>query len=94
MLERSLAELQSTVSKVHIAFETEEMPPLPEKLKVLNSSSIGKIHTLIIQSGPAAAVKMLEPLNPILLEPLPLTLEEIFIYELGGSGYEIKNILL
>lgn len=94
MLERSLAELQSTVSKVHIAFEGEEMPPLPEELKVLNSSSIGKIHTLIVQTGPAAAIKMLEPLNPILLEPLPLTLEEIFIYELGGSGYEIKNILL
>lgn len=92
ILERSLAELQSTVCKVQIAFEG-EMPHLPEALRVLHSSNVGRIHTLIVQASPNMAIKMLEPLAPLLMEPLPLTLEEIFIYELGGTGYECKDIL-
>ena len=31
---------------------------------------------------------------PILLEALPLTLEEIFIYELGGEDYAVRDIIL
>ena len=93
ILERSLAELQSTVCKIQLAFEG-DMPALPESLKVLHSSNMGRIYTLIVQTSPAMATKLLQPLNPMLLEPLPLTLEEIFIYELGGTGYECKEILL
>lgn len=92
MLERSLAELQSTICKVQIAFEG-EMPTIPENLQILHDSVMGRIHTLIVQSSPNMAVKLLSPLNPLLLEPLPLSLEEIFIYELGGTGYECKEIL-
>lgn len=92
ILERSLAELQSNICKVQIAFP-EEMPPLPSSLKVLHTATSGRIHTLIVQASPSLAVKLLEPLEPLLLEPLPLSLEEIFIYELGGTGYEYKDIL-
>lgn len=92
ILERSLAELQSTICKVQIAFEG-DMPAMPENLKILHTSNIGRIHTLIVQASPAIAIKMLEPLSPLLMEPLPLSLEEIFIYELGGTGYECKDIL-
>lgn len=92
ILERSLAELQSTICKVQIAFEG-DMPQLPDTLKVLHSSNVGRIHTLIVQASPNMTMKLLEPLAPILMEPLPLTLEEIFIYELGGTGYECKDIL-
>lgn len=92
ILEHSLAELQSNICKVQIAFEN-EMPALPESLKVLHTSSVGRIHTLIVQTSPNMALRLLEPLAPLLVEPLPLTLEEIFIYELGGTGYECKDIL-
>ena len=34
------------------------------------------------------------PLAPILMEALPLTLEEIFIYELGGEDYAVRDIVL
>lgn len=92
MLERSLAELQGTICKVQIAFE-KETPAWPDGLTILHESSLGRIHTLIVQASPSLAEKLLTPLSPILLEPLPLSLEEIFIYELGGTGYEYKNIL-
>lgn len=92
MLERSLAELQGTICKVQIAFEA-ETPDWPADLNVLHETVLGRIHTLIVQASPTLAEKLLAPLSPILLEPLPLSLEEIFIYELGGTGYAYKDIL-
>ena len=32
--------------------------------------------------------------QPLLLEALPLSLEEIFIYELGGEDYAVRDIVL
>lgn len=92
ILERSLAEIQSTMCKIQIAFEG-EMPQMPSGLKVLHDSSLGRVHTLIVAASPDLAANLLSPLQPLFLEPLPLSLEEIFIYELGGTGYECKDIL-
>lgn len=92
LLERSLVELQENICKIQLAFE-DEKPAWPEKLKILHESSLGKMITLIVNESPTSAIKQLETLSPLLIEPLPLTLEEIFIYELGGTGYECKDIL-
>lgn len=93
LLERSLEDLQGSLCKVQIAFPG-DFPAMPEELRILHSSSLGKIHTLIIQNPPEQIEALLKPMNPLLLELLPLSLEEIFIYELGGIGYECKEILL
>ena len=92
LLERSLVELQENICKIQIAFDA-DTPQWPAQLNVLHESSLGRITTLIVKDSPTFAIKQLEPLNPLLIEPLPLTLEEIFIYELGGTGYECKDIL-
>lgn len=92
LLERSLVELQENICKIQIAFQ-DEKPQWPEKLNILHESSLGKIITLIVHESPTSAIKQLEPLSPLLCEPLPLTLEEVFIYELGGIGYECKDIV-
>lgn len=84
LLERSLSELQGGVSKIQIAFEG-EMPALPDDLKVLHQSRSGRVHTLIVRAAQGVASHELAKLQPILLDEIPLTLEEIFIYELGGD---------
>ena len=56
-------------------------------------SNTGRVYTLIVRGNPDEARKMLESANPMLIDILPLTLEEIFIYEMGGVNYEIKDIL-
>ena len=94
ILEQSLADLQEGLTKVQIAFPTADMPELPEELEVLHHQNTGRVHSLIIRSSPASARRALEALSPLLLDLLPLSLEEIFIYELGGMDYEIKDILL
>lgn len=70
------------------------MPQLPEELQVLHVTQVGRIHTLIIRGNPTDIKNRMAVCNPILLEALPLTLEEIFIYEMGGEDYEVHDILL
>jgi ABC-2 type transport system ATP-binding protein len=55
---------------------------------------VGRVQTIIARGSAEEAEKLLAPLNPILCDVLPLSLEEVFIYELGGVDYEVKNVLL
>ena len=93
IIERSLSELQSSVSKVQIAFSG-EVPSLKEELNIMNHTSMGKVQTLIIKGDQQEIKDKLKSYNPILMDMLPLTLEEIFIYELGGEDYGVKDIIL
>lgn len=93
ILEHSLCELQGSVSKVQLAFE-QGMPVLPEEFEVMHMSSTGRVYTLIVKGDPKQAKEELERLHPLFIDILPLTLEEIFIYEMGGADYAVKDILL
>ena len=93
IIERSLSELQSSVSKVQIAFSG-EVPSLAGELNIMNHTSMGKVQTLIIKGDQQEIKDKLKSYNPILMDMLPLTLEEIFIYELGGEDYGVKDIIL
>jgi ABC-2 type transport system ATP-binding protein len=55
---------------------------------------VGRIHTLIVRGTPDEVTNRLAVYNPILMDAIPLTLEEIFIYELGGEDYAVKDIVL
>lgn len=79
MIERSLSELQGSVCKIQVAFQ-EKMPKLPENFEVLHMSNTGRVYTLIVKGNPEDAKKQLEKMSPMLIDLLPLTLEEIFIY--------------
>ena len=94
LVERSLSELQENVVKMQVVFQEREMPKLPADLEVLNVSQVGRITTLIVRGKAHEITNRLSVYCPILLEALPLTLEEIFIYELGGEDYEVRDIIL
>lgn len=91
-VERSLSDLQGSVSKIQVAC-TGGMPKLPEEFEVLHRSNTGRVYTLIVKGDPKKAAEVLMADNPTIVDILPLTLEEIFIYEMGGADYEIKDIL-
>ncbi len=92
MIESSLTELQGSVCKVQIACQT-GVPKLPEGFEVLHMSNTGRVYTLIIRGDAKKAQEALYRENPTIVDVLPLTLEEIFIYEMGGADYEVKDIL-
>ena len=89
LLERSLAELQENIVKVQLVTDQ----PLPEDLTVLHASTLGRVQTLIIRGEPAQTAERLAGTKPLLCDLLPLSLEEICMYELGGSGYDVKKLM-
>ena len=94
LLERSLTDLQDNIVKLQAAFRQEEPPQLPRDWDVLHTSQIGRVYTYIVRGDPAAIKARMAAYDPLLLEALPLSLEEIFIYEMGGEDYGVRDIVL
>lgn len=94
LLEHSLSELQDYTVKLQLAFEGTELPALPQEIKVLHHAQTGRVHTLICRGSAEELEQQLAALHPIFIDAVPLSLEEIFIYELGGEDYAIRDIVL
>ena len=94
IIERSLSELQGNISKIQVACPV-GMPKLPPEYKVLHMSNTGRVYTMIVKGNPKEAVQAIltDQGSPVVVDALPLTLEEIFIYEMGGEDYEGKDVL-
>ena len=94
LLERSLSDLQDNTVKIQAAYAAAEEPALPPELEVLHRSAVGRVYTYIIRGKREDILHRMQALSPLLLEAIPLTLEEIFIYELGGADYAVREIIL
>ena len=92
LLERVLSEMQENMTKLQLVLP--EGAALPQELDVLHTAGQGRLKTLIIRGRAAEVTARLERLEPIFMDAVPLTLEEIFIYELGGEGHEVRDLVL
>ena len=94
LLERTLSDLQDNTVKIQVAYKTAEEPTLPAELQVLHHSRVGRVHTYIMRGSSEEICRRMQITDPVLLEAIPLTLEEILIYELGGADDAAHKILL
>ena len=92
LLERPLSEMQENTVKIQLALP--DGASLPEGLDILHETKTGRLRQLILRGRAEDVSARLAACHPFFLDVLPLSLEEIFIYELGGEDHEIKNILL
>ena len=88
LLERSLADMQGSTHKLQI------VGAIPQDLEVLHESNSGRLKTLVVRGDAGEIAQKAKETEPAYFDVLPLSLEEIFIYELGGVNYEVKNIVL
>ena len=88
LLEKSLASMQGNTVKVQMVGD------VPDGLDILHTSASGRLKTLVVRGSTEEVQAKVSACNPTYFDILPLSLEEIFIYELGGVNYEVKNILL
>ena len=88
LLEKSLADMQGSTVKLQLGGR------IPAELNILHESKSGRLSTYIVRGGAEAVSAAVAATNPAYFDVLPLSLEEIFIYELGGVNYEVKNIIL
>ncbi|PYZ94686.1 ABC transporter [Salipaludibacillus keqinensis] len=95
LFERDLDELRTDVHKLQIAFkEPPEEGQLIKDMDALHYEVKGSIVFLIVKGQKDEVLSHVNRFNPAVVDMLPLTLEEIFIYELGGAGYEINNLIV
>ena len=88
LLERSLQDMQGMTHKLQIVGD------VPEGMEILHESQAGRLKTLVVRGDAQMISQKVSAANPVYFDVLPLSLEEIFIYELGGVNYEVKNIVL
>lgn len=88
LLEKSLSDMQGATHKLQLVGDT------PDGLEILHESSSGRLKTLIVRGRAQDISARAAAANPAYFDILPLSLEEIFIYELGGVNYAVKEILL
>lgn len=92
LIERSLSELQENVCKVQTVLNDDGT--MPQGLDILHEQQSGKIKTLIVRGRTEEISTKMEAAAPLFYDMVPLSLEEIFIYELGGEDYAVKDIVL
>ena len=88
LLEKSLADMQGATHKLQLVGE------VPAGLDILHGTSSGRLKTLIVRGKLRDIQLKTQASEPVYFDILPLSLEEIFIYELGGVNYAVKDILL
>ena len=93
LIERSLSELQDNIVKLQVAFKPEQSIELAG-LNILHSQATCRVHTIIVRGTQTEIMARMEAVEPLFFDLLPLTLEEIFIYELGGVDYAAHSIVL
>ena len=93
-LERDLDELKTGVHKLQVSFgnETDSSPDRYSSLRILDRQISGSVDVLIVKNDIEELDKFKKENNPILFDVVPLTLEEVFIYELGGEANADKII--
>ena len=88
LLERSLADMQGNTVKLQM------VGTIPETLPVLHASASGRLNTYILRASQEQVQAAMAGGDCPYYDILPLSLEEIFIYEMGGADYAVKDILM
>ena len=92
VIEKALDDIKGNIHKIQVAFKNGLPEDLNEKLDVLKCDSFGSVYNIIVKGENAREI--IEAYEPLVCDIIPLSLEEVFIYELGGMGYEFESIII
>ncbi len=87
IFESDITDLQTSLFKIQVAFDYNYDQKLFDQLALLKCTKQGKVSSLIVRGEKEETVAYLKELHPAILEVLPLSLEEVFTYELDALGY-------
>ena len=93
VFESDVQNLKTTLFKVQIAFDHDYDHTLFSGFDVLNFTKHGSVSNLIVRGDRDKVVQALRTKSPILMEVLPLSLEEVFLYEMESLGYSFGDEL-
>ena len=93
ILEKPLDDLKGSVHKYQVVFGDIVPENLEENENVLHVSNTGSVYNIIMRGSDFECDNIINRFVPRVCEKISLTLEEVFIYELGGLGYDCESIL-
>ncbi|WP_332631848.1 ABC transporter ATP-binding protein [Halalkalibacter flavus] len=93
-IEKDLDDLKSDVHKIQVAFKQEVPAVFLHGFDILYKEERGSVRLYIVRGKQDKVTSHIDTFHPVLFDILPLTLEEIFIYEMRDVGYAIENILV
>ena len=99
VIERDLESIREGINKVQVAFAKGEdgqntaAEDALAKLNILHRDRHGSVELIITRDSAETIEETLAPASPLILDVLPLSLEEVFIYELGGEKYDFSEIM-
>lgn len=94
IIEKPLDDIKGSVFKYQVAFGENMENELDKIEGIMNISKTGSVYNLIIKGNSEKIDEIIKGFSPVLCERVSLTLEEVFIYELGGLGYDFTNIII
>lgn len=95
LLEKELDDLKSDTHKIQVAFRDERHEQaIGGLLDIVHREQRGSVGTYIIKGTVERITEVVQVYQPYVFDVLPMTLEEIFIYEMGDAGYALQPILL
>lgn len=93
LFESDIDSLKTNMFKIQISLPNDFSKDDFQNFNVLSFKKVGSVATVILKGEKEGYEKSLEEMNPVILDFLPLTLEEIFIYEMEVLGYEFEQIM-
>ena len=91
VIESDLDHIKTTLFKVQVAFREAFDRSLFEGIDLLSFTKQGSVANLIVRGDREETVRRIQAMNPVLFEILPLTLEEVFVYEMEALGYVFED---
>ena len=93
ILQSDVQNLKTSLFKVQIAFKEPQDIEKMQGLDIRQTTQQGSVYNFIMHGNKEEIVKQLQGLSPILMDVLPLTLEEVFTHEMAALGYSFDDIL-
>lgn len=94
ILSKSLEDMKGNIHKVQCVLSEKGKMHVIKELELLKLEQRGSLSTMTVRGDRDEIIKKIQKENPIFLEALPLSLEEIFISETEVVGYDVKSLLL
>lgn len=94
LVEEDVDVMKGNLVKLQCVIEDIDQEQLRLMLDIVEMEQKGKLLTMTVRGREEEVVHIIENANPTFYEILPLSLEEIFIYEAEGVGYDVQKFLL
>jgi len=92
IFERDIDDMRLSIHKIQMAHQSPPPKEAFDDIEYLHFEQRGSVTLLIVRGDESEVMERMKKFDPIILEVIPLTLEEVFIYEMEVAGYDINQM--